>query len=269
MPETLSSFCRTYADPGFDLQHPADAAVVMATILRPTITDALASVFAQDLPGRILVMVGVDKPLVADLAAVEEICQRHPPNCAVTLFNPGYSTSVRHGGLHPSMVEGVLRTTLTYLVNSRMVAYLDDDNWWQKAHLRTLLAAMVGHDWAWSNRWYVDPETRQPLCVDEWESIGPDKGCFQRQGGWVDPNCLMIDKLACEPVLRHWSLPPDGSPAGFLSDRVVFYHLSKNFRGAATNAATSYYTLNAKDGMHPARQAWMKTSTSRKPIEWA
>ena len=96
----LSSFCRTYADPGFDLQRPADAGVVMVTILRPAIADAVTSVFAQDLQGRIHLVIGIDKPALEDLTLLENICRQHPPNCAVTLFYPGYSTSVRHGGLH-------------------------------------------------------------------------------------------------------------------------------------------------------------------------
>ncbi len=202
-------------------------------------------------------MVGVDKPMAGGLAAVEAICGRHPPNCAVTLFYPGYSTSVWHGGLHPSRDGGTLRTSLSYLVNSSKVAYLDDDNWWHPSHLRTLLAAIQGHQWAWSLRWYVHQETRQPLCVDEWESIGPDKGYFKPQGGWVDPNCLMIDKMACEPILRLWSLPPQGTREAVMADRVVFHHLSRSFRGAGTNAATVYYTLAAHDLMQPIRQSWI------------
>jgi hypothetical protein len=156
------------------------------------------------------------------------------------------------------MVGGVLRTLLSYLANSANLAYLDDDNWWAPSHLRTMLAAIRGHQWAYSKRWYVDPETRQPLCVDEWESVGPGKGYFQKIGGWVDPNCLMIDKLACEPILRFWSLPLPGIPAGYLADRHVYHFLHSNFRGAGTGAATSYYTLGAKDGMHALRQAWIR-----------
>jgi hypothetical protein len=264
MPDAVSSFCRTYADPGYDLQRPADVGVVMATILRPEIKDSLESVFAQDCAARIHVMIGVDKPMTGDLAAVEASCRQRPSNCAVTLFYPGYSTSVRHGGLHPARDCGTLRTTLSYLVNSAKVAYLDDDNWWHPSHLRTMLAAIQGYQWAWSLRWYVHHETRRPLCVDEWESIGPGKGYFDYQGGWVDPNCLMMDKLACEPILRWWSLPPKGEPEGFLADRAVFHHLSRNFRSAATNAATVYYTLTAHDLMHPLRLSWIEASRAAK-----
>jgi hypothetical protein len=259
MPELPSSFCRTFADPGFDLQRPADAAVIMVTILRPSIAEALASVFAQDLQGRIHVVIGIDKPLAENLPLLEKICGRHPPNCAVTVLYPGYSTSVRHGGMHPSMDGGVLRTALSYLANGARLAYLDDDNWWHPSHLRTLLAAMSGRQWAWSKRWYVDPEMRQPICVDDWESIGPGKGYFQKIGGWVDPNCLMIDKLACEPILRFWSLPLPGIPAGYLADRHVFHYLHTNFKGAPSGGASAYYTLNARDGMHPIRQTWIQT----------
>ena len=45
------------------LQTPFDFAVVMPSILRPTIADAIASVFAQDFPGRVQLLIGVDEPI--------------------------------------------------------------------------------------------------------------------------------------------------------------------------------------------------------------
>ena len=44
-----------------DLQTPFDVGVAMVTILRPTFAQALRSVYAQQLNGRIHVLVGVDK----------------------------------------------------------------------------------------------------------------------------------------------------------------------------------------------------------------
>jgi hypothetical protein len=76
-------------------------------------------------------------------------------------------------------------------------------------------------------------------------------------GGWVDPNCLMIDKLACEPLLRVWSIPLQGAARGRASDRNVFHNLNRHCRAAATDQATVYYQLTPTDRMHPARLAWM------------
>ncbi|HIJ63693.1 MAG TPA: glycosyltransferase family 2 protein, partial [Rhodospirillaceae bacterium] len=192
-------FLRSFAESDADLQTPADVAVVIPSLLRPTLGEALESVFEQTFAGRIQVLVGIDKP-VGDILMIDELCRRRPANVTVQLFYPGYSTSVRHGGLHPARDGGVLRCLLSYLANSRLVAYLDDDNWWDPDHLRQMCRAMETASWAYAFRWFVHPGSRRPICVDNWESVGPDGGVFKRQGGWVDPNCLMIDKLACEPV---------------------------------------------------------------------
>ena len=128
-----------------------DFAVVMPTTLRSTIVDALRSVFAQDFAGTVQTLIGIDVPH-GGLALIETFCQELSENHSVLLFDLGYSTSARHGGLHPSWDGGVLRTALSYLAASSRVAYLDDDNWWAPAYLTTLRAALEGHDWASSNR---------------------------------------------------------------------------------------------------------------------
>jgi hypothetical protein len=223
---------------------PFDFAIVMPSLLRPTIVDALQSIFAQDFRGTVQTLIGVDRPL-GDWASVASACRECPPNHSVLLLDPGYSTSTRHGGLHPAQDGGVLRTVLSYLAASRRIAYLDDDNWWDPRHLSTLYAALEGHDWAWSLRWYVHPRSRRVVCEDIWESVGPDAGT--QTGGWVDPNCLAVDKLACEALLRWWSIPNRNSRRGTDADRNVFRILSGEFRGRCTGQRTAYYALNEKD----------------------
>ena len=63
----VGNFC----EPGFDLQTPFDAAVVIGTIVRPTLKDALLSVFRQTHPGRIQIMLGIDKAM-GDRGVIEE-----------------------------------------------------------------------------------------------------------------------------------------------------------------------------------------------------
>jgi len=253
----MNGFLRTYAhEPmsGTTLQTPMAAAVVMPSVLRPTVRDALYSVFAQDLPGRIHILVGIDA-LCGSLDLVDEVCARRPENCVVQVFHPGYSTSVRHGGLHPARDGGVLRTVLTYLANAPYVAYLDDDNWWAPTHLRLLWEALKGGaQWAHSLRWFVHPASRRSICVDRWESVGPGQGVFrERMGGFVDPNCLMIDKFACAAVVPFWNVPLAGDAKAMSADRNVFAMLSQHFRPAAVDQPTVYYQLDPEDGMHPMR----------------
>jgi hypothetical protein len=232
------------------LQEPADFAVVMPTVLRATITDAVQSVFDQRFDGTIQILIGIDAA-ANELARIEQFCRCIPDRQSVLLFYPGYSTSLRHGGLHATRDGGSLRTVLSYLANSRYIAYLDDDNWWSDDHLSTMHAVLsAGAEWAYALRWFVHPGSRQPICKDEWESVGPGIGCFN---GWVDPNCLAIDKIACEAVLRWWSIPQPNSAEARDADRNVFRILSTEFRGGPTNRHSVFYEIIETDPMHPYR----------------
>jgi hypothetical protein len=233
-------------------QRPYDFAVVMATTLRPTMAEALRSVFRQNFGGTVQTLIGLDFA-PRDRSCISALCQEIPSNHVVLFFYPGYSTSRRHGGLHPTWDGGVLRTALSYLAHSRHVAYLDDDNWWDPSHLASMREALSGNEWAYAYRWFVHPESRRPICKDDWESIGPGRGTFTYMGGWVDPNCLAIDKLVCEAVLRWWSIPLPKTTRAMDADRNVFRLLSTHFKGVPTNEATVFYAMDETDAYHAAR----------------
>lgn len=249
-PADFSPGLRVYADPGMSLQEPFDFAVVMPSTLRPSIAEALLSIFAQDFAGRVQTWIGIDCPQ-SSLALLDEICAQRPAHHAVFCLYPGFSTSARHGGLHPAWDGGATRTVLSYLANSRRLAYLDDDNWWSPRHLASMAAALEQAEWAYARRWFVHPSSRRPICPDQWESVGPDQGSFL--GGWVDPNCLALDKIACEAVLRWWSIPLRNSGKAMDADRNVFRLLRTYFRGQSTNEATVFYVLDENDQQHPHR----------------
>ena len=252
----MTSFLNTYAHPGTDLQRPFEAAVVMPSLLRPEIATALRSIFAQDLPGRIQVLVGLDLP--AELAPLEAVCAERPENVVVQVFYPGFCTSTRRGGLSETWYGGALRSILSHMANSVRIAYLDDDNWWRPDHLRLLATAMQGAEWAFSLRWFCHAQTRRPIAVDQWESVGPGQGVYLRDfGGFVDPNCLMLDKLACNDVIHQWNRAVPLATRGRMSDRNVFDLLMKRHRWAATGQPSAFYTLNAGDESHGQRVAWL------------
>lgn len=232
-------------------QTPFDFAVVMPTILRSSITDAIDSILAQDFDGTVQVLVGIDSS-VGNPDVIAHACRDMPAGFSVMVLDPGYSTSIRHGGLHPSRDGGSLRTVLTYLANSRRVAYLDDDNWWAPDHLSAMSAALEHADWAWARRWFVHPGSRQPICEDTWESVGPTPS-----GGWADPNTIAIDKLRCEAILRWWSLPLRNSRLAMDADRRIFEILSTEFFGAPTNKASVFYVINESDDAFAERLGWI------------
>ncbi len=252
----MTSFFRTYADAGVSLQQPFDVAVVIPTIMRPTLAEALASIFAQDFKGRIQVLVGIDVPL-GDLALVAAVCATRPSNCVVQLLNPGYSTSVRHGGLCEAQDGGVLRQLLSLLANSPLIAYLDDDNWWHPSHLSLLAQGIQGLDYAFTHRWFVHPSTRKIVHRDEWESVGPGLGIYkEKYGGFVDPSCLMIDKRKCADILPRWSIPQPLDRIAMSADRTVFQALAGR-PGMRIELPTVYYRMNPKDRMHAERMKVM------------
>ena len=90
------------------LQASADFAVIMPTVLRPTIADAIRSIFDQRYDGSVQTLIGIDTA-TSDLSLVEEVCRRVPDWHSVLLFYPGYSTSRRHGGVHATWDGGAMR----------------------------------------------------------------------------------------------------------------------------------------------------------------
>ncbi len=224
-----------------DLQKRFDAAVIIPTILRPTLMRAVRSVFNQDLHGRIQLLIGVDQRQ-GDGECLEILKKECPEKVCLTVFDPGYSTSVRHGGIYSNRYSGALRTILSYAANSKYVAYLDDDDWWGRGHLSGLLSVIAGKDWAFSYRWLVDRETGWPICQDEWDSLGPGKGInLERFGGFASPGNLLLDKEACHFVLPYWSLSPFKDGTG--EDRLVFKELLEHDAWAASGKYSCYYEM--------------------------
>jgi hypothetical protein len=239
-----------------DLQTHYDVAVVIATIARKDLAIALESIFKQDLR-RIQVLIGIDKPS-EDLSFLGKILQACPKNITVNILYPGYSTNIRHGGLTLEQSGGALRAALTLFANSKHVAYLDDDNWWSETHLQDLKEAIRDKAWAFSLRYFVHPLSKKPVCIDEWESVGPYKGFFlKRFDGFVDPSSLMINKELCWQCIPLWNIPLNGDPRGMSADRNVFNYLKDHSKPGSTGKATSFYVLDPADGMHPFRLSVM------------
>lgn len=234
-----------------------DVAVVMPTLLRSMLERAVRSVFAQDIAGRIQLLIGIDRA-EGERETLQDLVASAPSHVTVTVFDPGYSTSQAHGGFHRSHDGGALRTILSYMAHARRIAYLDDDNWWAPDHLSTLCAALEGLDWAWSLRHFVRVDTSEVLAIDQWESVGPDAGHFRdTHGGFVDPNCLMIDAARCEPVLRYWSVPAAGNPRSRGADRNVFHVLKRDFQDKGTGQATCFYVMKPGDSAYQRRISWI------------
>jgi hypothetical protein len=228
-----------------DPQTPFDIAVVMTTVVRPSIQQAIRSIFAQQFEGRTQILVGIDK-WEGERALLEALDAERPSHVAMTIVDLGYSTSCRHGGLYPSRFGGALKTILSYAANSRYVAYLDDDNWYAPDHAASMLRAVAGKVWAFSLRHFVERKSGEYLCPDTWESMGPGRGIYaEAQGGFVDTNCYLLDTQACYDVFPEWAMTRyDGGTGG---DRQILQRLAGRPWGS-NNAPTVFYRtkLNRK-----------------------
>ena len=243
---------REAAARGTAQQVPAAVAVVVQTTLRESLAKSVNSVYGQDVTGQIHLLIGVDKRL-GDRRLLSRLVSEAPANVLVTVFDPGYSTSVRHGGPHTNHFGGSLRTLLSFAANSRYVAYLDDDDWYSPNHLSSLLAAIQGHQWAFSLRTFVNPFNSEPMCIDTIENVGPNAGVYASWGGFACPSSLLVDKRACAPLLHLWA--EAGTPRGDAEDRVFFRALCEHCKGyGATNLATVNCVVKPEDGNHGIRE---------------
>ncbi len=243
-----NSFMKTYADADLDPQYRADVAVVITSILRPTLRQALQSVFEQDLEGRIQVLVGFDV-IRGDLKDLDAFCAERPSNCLVQFFYPGYSTARRHGGPHAAYDGGSLRSLLTLMANAKYIATLDDDNWWAPDHLSSLLHVIEDAGYAFSLRYLVDADTEDILAIDKWHSVGPGKGKFAKKlGGFCDPSTLLLDKIKCLPAIHAWS--GWGKNKKLDPDRILFLALNRMSEGRGTGHPTLYYRIGPKNILH-------------------
>jgi hypothetical protein len=248
---------------GTQPRHPAgqpvprhDLAVVVITVGRASLLRAVRSVYTQEFPGKIQILIGVDTDLTGRLpetrATLEAEC---PGHISLVWLNPGYSTSQRHGGVHACFFGGSLRSALTLLADARNVMYLDDDDWLLPDHVASILPAMEGKTWAYAQSWYADGDTGELLCIDEVESVGDGRGIYaESYGGFVRPSGMVIDKLALQKYLHLWSTA--GTETGDGEDRVIFSRLRVEPH-ACTGRATVCYAIDPKDEAHPIRVEFM------------
>lgn len=242
-----------YHDAEFDVQQCFDIAVVIPTIFRDSLSATLRSIFLQDFKGRIHILLGVDKLSTTEFD-LESLLTERPKNIALSILWPGYSTGKQNGGLHGAMSGGALRSLLSFLGNAHYITYLDDDNWFATHHLSSLYHAIQGKKWAYSNRWFIEPETLEPLCEDSWESVGPNKGVFTTNfGGFVDTNCLMIDTRACATYLSAWCHSLTKNPQGRGADRYFFAKIKELTPFGQTHIASVSYVVQKQDSNHKAR----------------
>jgi hypothetical protein len=224
----------------------AAVAVVLPTVVRPSLERSLECIYAQVGIDSIQILIGVDKPQM-DSGFISAVLERRPAHVSALLLELPYSTSARHEGIHSARDGGALRAILTLMAHSRHVAYLDDDNTWTPDHLSRLLEAIRGKAWAFSHRFLIDEDTGENYGPDVWHSVGVDKGVFSAQGGFVDPNCLMVDTLRAAPVIGRWASSGSIRP-GAPGDRYFFAGIRRAPHGVVKEP-TVYYKVRKTNAL--------------------
>ncbi|WP_066801230.1 glycosyltransferase [Moraxella oblonga] len=77
------------------------------------------------------------------------------------------------GGGANELMNSTINAIAPYLVEEEIIFYLDDDNWYDDDHVKTLVTDMQTHhaDYAYALRYCVD-EKQQIICPDDTESLG-------------------------------------------------------------------------------------------------
>ena len=225
----------------------ADVSVVIPTIGRQVIEDAISSVVKQTFSGTVQLLIGFDVLRYSDID-LSPLLEGLPKSFFAVVLKLPYSTSMRHGGIHTAMDGGSLRSILSLMSNARYVAYLDDDNTWASDHLTKLVSAIQGKTFAFSQRYLIDEDTGENYGQDIWHSVGVDKGEFASQGGFVDTNCLMVDIVKTAPVIGRWASSGSLRP-GFTADRFFFAGIKNSPHGVVAEP-TVFYKIRKTNILH-------------------
>ena len=234
-----------------------DVSVVISTIARKNLLRAVRSIFCQNYSGRIQILIGVDFDIGGANSLCKQLMEECPNNISITWLDLGYSTSIRHGGVHTSYYGGSLRTALSFLANSEYILYLDDDDWLLEGHIKSMMNIIDDNCWAFSYSYYADGDTSTPLHIDEIESVGVNVGVYQKNfGGFVRPSGLLLNKMKTMHLLHLWSIALTEDGDG--EDRNIFNYL-KSMAHACSKRATVCVSIDPQDGNHALRSNFLKS----------
>ena len=226
----------------------------------------MQSIFDQDYIGSVQILIGIDA-VEGDRGAIAELRNECPLRMKVDVLDIPFATSRQRGGVYTNREGGALPVLLAFAANARHIVFLDDDNWVARDHLSALRSAVEGFDWAFTLRWLADGAAGRVLCVDEWESVGPGRGVFAaKAGGFVDPNCMIIDKLACTFCLPWFAFAMFEN--GTCSDRNLFKCLARRHSVGWTGHPTVYYGVRPDDPMNGLRASWLAARDIAPPGNW-
>jgi hypothetical protein len=231
--------------------------IVIPTVCRPELIRCVRSIFSQSFENPIQILIGVDIDLFSISEDYKQLLNNEcPKHISISWIDLGYSTSQRHGGPHSCFFGGSLRTALSFLAQYEHVMYLDDDDWLHPNHLLSISKYLPENEWVFSYSIYANSNNNSGLYTDLIESVGVNKGIYKDQfGGFVRPSGLVINKIKLVHLLGLWSLSISAKGDG--EDRLFFSEM-RHFKGACTEEATVYYSIDPNDEAHPIRLKYLE-----------
>lgn len=188
-------------------------AVVTATVGRPSLEQAIDSVRAQTHP--------CQHYLIFDGCSPKE----QTPDEAHVLCLPN-----KTGG--NGMMNGAILAMAAYVATEDYLCFLDDDNWFDREHVESLVDACETKQaaYAYSLRKLINPDGTFWDC-DDGEAIG-------HHGDLVDANCYLFRRDLAVGLAPLWYKTTGEMN---ISDRFVWQALKQN---NVPYAATGRYTVN-------------------------
>lgn len=213
-----------------------EVSVITPSIGTDFLEQAIASVQKQNYPF-VRHFIVADGPEGLDrIARMLPSDPRHPIHLVPLPINVGA------GGFNGHRVYGAM----PFLVPSRFVSFLDEDNWFADDHLETLMKAITGRGlaWAYSLRVIVSLEGEM-ITTDDCESLGKWPTWNNPLANLVDVNCYVLrrDVAISASPLWHRRFRDQESPDFLLCRKL----LTEQHR-FATNGR---YTVNYRVGRSP------------------
>ncbi|WP_066800529.1 glycosyltransferase family 2 protein [Moraxella oblonga] len=230
------------------MTHPTSTvAVVTATIGRDDLLKAIKSVQAQTYPCKHYIF--VDGEQFHD--KVKNLLKDDYPDVVVTYLPMNTGAN--------KMYNSYINAIAPFLVKEDIICYLDDDNWYDKEHVESLVSYMDKYqaDYGYSLRYFVNGND---IWKDNTESLGfwyinpkdlvPSAFVWKNNTYQVPhgidnyPNAPYLIDVNCYAIRRHLAidLAKSWAAIGLSNDRVIANILIQyNFKGICTSKRTVYY----------------------------
>lgn len=206
------------------------ATVILPTTGAPELKDAIESVYNQTYQTQLyLVVDGPDhfEKVSKIIVSVENVEEHLRPKICILPLNVGANGFYGHR----------VYAAFTHLINTKYVLYLDQDCWFERNHVESLVKIIEDDnlDWAYSLRNIREPDG-EFACQDDCESLGPKWPLMGYPH--VDTNCYCIKTEIAIKVSSAWH-------GGWGQDRVFLNTLSHHFNKFD---CSGQYTVNYRMG---------------------